>query len=383
MIYLDNCATTKPYDEVLKTFVEVNNNYYGNPASINKYGKTVNKLLNAARTQVADILGVESDTIYFTSCATESNNIALLGSVEHKKDFGNRIIVSKIEHPSVLETFRELEHRGFILDYVNVDENGFIDLEHLKSLLTKETILVSVMHVNNIFGAIQPIEGIVEILKEYPKIHFHVDGVQGVLKEKIDLTMIDSYSISAHKFHGLKGVGVLYLKSRRTTHNITFGGGQETGLRSGTVNVPGAVSLAKALRLSQEKVNDVKEKHYGYKKLIVDELSAIEHVIINSPLQNDFVDSIINISLPKIKGEAIINALNERGIMVSTTSACSSRTFHLNEALYARGLSKENIEGSIRVSFSYETKLEEVKKFIEIFRDEYYKKFKEVIESGI
>ena len=383
MIYLDNCATTKPYDEVLKTFVEVNNNYYGNPASINKYGKTVNKLLDAARTQVADILGVESDTIYFTSCATESNNIALLGSVEHKKDFGNRIIVSRIEHPSVLETFRELEHRGFILDYVNVDENGFIDLEHLKSLLTKETILVSVMHVNNIFGAIQPIGKIVELLKDYPKIHFHVDGVQGVLKEKIDLTMIDSYSISAHKFHGLKGVGVLYLKSRRTTHNITFGGGQENGLRSGTVNVPGAVSLAKALRLTQEKVNDVKEKHYGYKKLIVDELSAIEHVIINSPLQNDFVDSIINISLPKIKGEAIINALNERGIMVSTTSACSSRTFHLNEALYARGLSKENIEGSIRVSFSYETKLEEVKKFIEVFKDEYYKKFKEVIESGI
>lgn len=383
MIYLDNCATTKPYDEVLKTFVEVNNNYYGNPASINKYGKTVNKLLNAARTQVADILGVESDTIYFTSCATESNNIALLGSVEHKKDFGNRIIVSKIEHPSVLETFRELEHRGFILDYVNVDENGFIDLEHLKSLLTKETILVSVMHVNNIFGAIQPIGKIVELLKDYPKIHFHVDGVQGVLKEKIDLTMIDSYSISAHKFHGLKGVGVLYLKSRRTTHNITFGGGQENGLRSGTVNVPGAVSLAKALRLTQEKVNDVKEKHYEYKKLIVDELSAIEHVIINSPSQNDFVDSIINISLPKIKGEAIINALNERGIMVSTTSACSSRTFHLNEALYARGLSRENIEGSIRVSFSYETKLEEVKKFIEVFKDEYYKKFKEVIESGI
>ena len=383
MIYLDNCATTKPYDEVLKTFVEVNNNYYGNPASINKYGKIVNKLLNAARTQIADILGVESDTIYFTSCATESNNIALLGSVEHKKDFGNRIIVSRIEHPSVLETFRELEHRGFILDYVNVDENGFIDLEHLKSLLTKETILVSVMHVNNIFGAIQPIGKIVELLKDYPKIHFHVDGVQGVLKEKIDLTRIDSYSISAHKFHGLKGTGLLYLKSRRTTHNITFGGGQENGLRSGTVNVPGAVSLAKALRLSQEKVNDVKEKHYEYKKLIVDELSAIEHVIINSPLQNDFVDSIINISLPKIKGEAIINALNERGVMVSTTSACSSRTFHLNEALYARGLSRENIEGSIRVSFSYETKLEEVRKFIEIFKDEYYKKFKEVIESGI
>lgn len=383
MIYLDNCATTKPYEEVLKTFVEVNNSYYGNPASINKYGKTTNKLLEAARKQVADILEVEKDTIFFTSCATESNNIALLGSVEHKKEFGNRIIVSKIEHPSVLESFRELEKRGFILDYVNVDEYGFIDLEHLKSLLTKETILVSVMHVNNIFGAIQPIEKIVEILKEYPKVHFHVDGVQGILKEKINLKNIDSYSASAHKFHGLKGNGILYLKSRRTVHNIMFGGGQEDALRSGTVNVPGAVSLAKALRLSQEKIVKVLENHREYKKLIVEELSRIKHVVINSPLREDFSPSLVNISLPKIKGEAIVNALNERDIMVSTTSACSSKTFHLNEALYARGLSKENIEGSIRISFSYETKKEEVEKFIEVFKDEYNKKFKEVIESGI
>lgn len=253
MIYLDNCATTKPYKEVLETFVEVNDNYYGNPASINKFGKTTNKLLDAARKQVADILKVKKETIYFTSCATESNNIAIIGSVEHKKDFGNRIIVSKIEHPSVLETYRELERRGFILDYLNVDSNGLIDLNHLKSLLTKETILLSVMHVNNVYGGVQPIKEIVELLKEYPKVHFHVDGVQGVLKKEINLSDIDSYSISAHKFHGIKGVGVLYLKSRRTVHNITFGGGQENGLRSGTVNVAGAVSLAKALRLSYER----------------------------------------------------------------------------------------------------------------------------------
>ena len=169
MIYLDNCATTKPYKEVLETFVEVNDNYYGNPASINKFGKTTNKLLDAARKQVADILKVKKETIYFTSCATESNNIAIIGSVEHKKDFGNRIIVSKIEHPSVLETYRELERRGFILDYLNVDSNGLIDLNHLKSLLTKETILLSVMHVNNVYGGVQPIKEIVELLKEYPK----------------------------------------------------------------------------------------------------------------------------------------------------------------------------------------------------------------------
>ena len=383
MIYLDNCATTKPYKEVLETFVEVNNNYYGNPASINKFGKTTNKLLDAARKQVADILKVEKETIYFTSCATESNNIAIIGSVEHKKDFGNRIIVSKIEHPSVLETYRELERRGFILDYLNVDSNGLIDLNHLKSLLTKETILLSVMHVNNVYGGVQPIKEIVELLKEYPKVHFHVDGVQGVLKKEINLSDIDSYSISAHKFHGIKGVGVLYLKSRRTVHNITFGGGQENGLRSGTVNVAGAVSLAKALRLSYERTPDVLKKHREFKKLIINEIDSINHVVINSPLDDNYVDSIINISLPKIKGEAIVNSLNERGIMVSTTSACSSKTFHLNESLYARGLSKENIEGSIRVSFSYKTKLEEIKTFVKVFKEEYNKKFKEVIESGI
>ena len=383
MIYLDNCATTKPYKEVLETFVEVNDNYYGNPASINKFGKTTNKLLDAARKQVADILKVKKETIYFTSCATESNNIAIIGSVEHKKDFGNRIIVSKIEHPSVLETYRELERRGFILDYLNVDSNVLIDLNHLKSLLTKETILLSVMHVNNVYGGVQPIKEIVELLKEYPKVHFHVDGVQGVLKKEINLSDIDSYSISAHKFHGIKGVGVLYLKSRRTVHNITFGGGQENGLRSGTVNVAGAVSLAKALRLSYERTPDVLKKHREFKKLIINELDSINHVVINSPLDDNYVDSIINISLPKIKGEAIVNSLNERGIMVSTTSACSSKTFHLNEALYARGLSKENIEGSIRVSFSYKTKLEEIKIFVKVFKEEYNKKFKEVIESGI
>ena len=383
MIYLDNCATTKPYKEVLETFVEVNDNYYGNPASINKFGKTTNKLLDAARKQVADILKVEKETIYFTSCATESNNIAIIGSLEHKKDFGNRIIVSKIEHPSVLETYRELERRGFILDYLNVDSNGLIDLNHLKSLLTKETILLSVMHVNNVYGGVQPIKEIVELLKEYPKVHFHVDGVQGVLKKEINLSDIDSYSISAHKFHGIKGVGVLYLKSRRTVHNITFGGGQENGLRSGTVNVAGAVSLAKALRLSYERTPDVLKKHREFKKLIINELDSINHVVINSPLDDNYVDSIINISLPKIKGEAIVNSLNERGIMVSTTSACSSKTFHLNEALYARGLSKENIEGSIRVSFSYKTKLEEIKIFVKVFKEEYNKKFREVIESGI
>ncbi|MBF0713483.1 cysteine desulfurase [Gemella sp. GH3] len=382
MIYLDNAATTKPFEEVLEAYIAVNNNYFGNSSSINLYGKKAAKLLEASRKQIGDILNIPYDKIYFTSGATESNNIAILGAAEHKKDFGRHIITSRLEHPSVLETFRSLENKGFILDYVDVLPNGQIDLKHLKSLLTKDTVLLSIMQVNNVFGAIQPIEQIADILVDYPKVHFHVDGVQGVLKNSIDLSKVDSYSISAHKFHGSKGIGMLYVKSRRSTNNISYGGGQEDNLRSGTVNLPAIVAMAKALRLCFEKSDITKEKHHKFKKYILEKLSNLDYLEINSPLSNSYVDSIINISLPKIKGEAIVNALGEKDIMVSTTSACSSKKFSVNEALNSRGLSEENIKGSIRISFSYFTTEAEVKKFVEIF-EEKYEQFREVIESGI
>ncbi|MDO4813630.1 MAG: cysteine desulfurase family protein [Gemella sp.] len=382
MIYLDNAATTKMFREVLDTYVEVNEKFYGNTASINNYGKNNAKLLDASRTQIADILKVDKDKLYFTAGATESNNIAILGAAKHKKDFGNRIIVSKIEHPSVLETFRALEEDGFILDYVKVDAEGRIDLEDLKKLLTKDTVLLSVMQVNNVFGSIQPIAEIIEILKDYPKVHFHVDGVQGVMKEKIDLSKVDSYSASAHKFHGPKGIGLLYVKSRRAVQNINYGGGQEDNLRSGTVNLPSIVSMAKAMRLYNERIAEIKEKHSAFKEKIINELSSLKYVEVNSPKNERFVDSIINISLPKIKGEAIINSLNEENVMVSTTSACSSKKFSVNEALYARGLSEENIKGSIRLSLSYFTTQEDIDGFIKAFKDK-YTQFAEVIESGI
>ncbi|MBU0278677.1 cysteine desulfurase family protein [Gemella sp. zg-1178] len=382
MIYLDNAATTKPFKEVLETFIEVNKNYYGNTASINSYGKTNAKLLEASRNQIADILKIKSNNIYFTSGATESNNIAILGVALHKKDFGKHIITSKIEHPSVLETFRSLENQGFKLDYIKILPNGKIDLEHLKKLLSKDTVLLSVMQVNNVFGAIQPISEIIEILKDYPKVHFHVDGVQGVIKDKINLDEIDSYSISAHKFHGLKGIGLLYIKSRRAIQNINFGGGQEDNLRNGTVNLPSIVAMAKAMRLYAEQIETIKNNHKNFKKYLVEELSKLEYVEINSPLADTYVDSIVNISLPKIKGEAIINALNDEGIMISTTSACSSKKFNVNEALNARGLDEDNIKGSIRISFSYFTNMQEIEKFVELFKEK-YKQFKEVIESGI
>ncbi len=382
MIYLDNAATTKPFPEVLQTYLEVNEKYYGNTASINNFGKIGAKLLSASREQISSIMGVESSKIYFTSGATESNNIAILGAAEHKKDFGKHIITSKLEHPSVLETFRSLEEKGFKLDYVNVLPNGLVDLEHFKKLLTKDTVLVSIMQVNNVFGAIQPINEIVSILKGFPKVHFHVDGVQGILKNEMNLNDVDSYSISAHKFHGPKGIGVLYVKSRRSIKNINYGGGQEDNLRSGTVNLPSIVAMAKALRLCNEQNLAKREEHYKWKKYIIDNLSKLEYVEINSPLDNNYINSIINISLPKIKGEAIINALNESGIMVSTTSACSSKKFHLNEALNARGLSEDNIKGSIRVSMSFLTEENDIHRFVEIFKEKYIQ-FKEVIESGI
>lgn len=382
MIYLDNAATTKPFVEVLETYIAVNNDYFGNASSINTYGKKASKLLDACRKQIGNILKIPSDKIYFTSGATESNNIAILGAAKHKKDFGNRIITSRLEHPSVLETFRELEKQGFILDYLDVLPNGQIDLNHLKELLTRDTVLLSVMQVNNVFGAIQPINEIVEILKDYPKVHFHVDGVQGVLKDNIDLSKVDSYSISAHKFHGPKGIGLLYVKSRRSVSNINYGGGQEDNLRSGTINLPSIVAMAKALRLCSEKINEVKKNHNNFKRYITDRLSKLNYVAINSPLSFNYVDSIINISLPKIKGEAIVNALSKEDIMISTTSACSSKKYNVNEALNSRGLTEDNIKGSIRISFSYLTTKEEVEKFVEVF-EEKYKQFKEVIESGI
>lgn len=382
MIYLDNAATTKPFKEVIETFIEVNNNYYGNTASINNYGKLNARLLEASRNQIADILKIKSNNIYFTSGATESNNIAILGAALHKKDFGKHIITSKIEHPSVLETFRSLEKDGFKLDYVKILPDGKIDLENLKKLLTKETVLLSIMQVNNVFGVIQPISEIVEILKDYPKVHFHVDGVQGVIKSKINLEEIDSYSISAHKFHGLKGIGLLYVKSRRSIQNINFGGGQEDNLRNGTVNLPSIVAMAKAMRIYSEKIEIIKNNHKLLKKYLIEELSKLKYVVINSPLSSSYVDSIINISLPKIKGEAIINALNDEGIMVSTTSACSSKKFNINEALNARGLDEDNIKGSIRISFSYFTNIKEVEKFVEVFKEK-YSQFEEVINSGI
>lgn len=382
MIYLDNAATTKPFKEILDTFIEVNNSYYGNTSSINEYGKLANKLLQASREQIASILEVDSTQIYFTSGATESNNIAILGAAIHKKNFGNHIITSKIEHPSVLEVFRNLEKQGFKLDYVNITSDGVIDLEHLKTLLSKETVLLSVMQVNNVYGAIQPIDDIIEMLKDYPKVHFHIDGVQGVLKSKINLKKISSYSLSAHKFHGLKGIGILYVNSRRTMENIFNGGGQEDRLRSGTVNLPAVVSMAKALRLYKEKFEEMNKQHYVFKKYIIDNLKDLKYLEINSPLNKKYVNSILNISLPKIKGESIVNMFNDYKIMISTTSACSSKKFVLNEALSARGLSEDNIRGSIRISFSYFTTMYEIEKFVKVFKEKYIQ-FEEVIDSGI
>ena len=356
------------------------------------YGDKSSEIVEESREIIAKYIGAEYNEIIFTKSATESLNTCIFG-IEHKLKENDEILLSILEHHANIVPYQIIAKNSHSkIKYVYLKEDYGFNYEEFEEKITKKTKIVGITMQSNVTGEEIDIEKICDILKNRSEKlgidipYLIIDGSQAITHKKINLKKLKeifAFVFSGHKLYGPQGIGVLYLKSRRTAHNITFGGGQENGLRSGTVNVPGAVSLAKALRLSQERVNDIKKMHYEYKKLIVDELSAIEHVIINSPLQDDFVDSIINISLPKIKGEAIINALNEREIMVSTTSACSSRTFHLNEALYARGLSRENIEGSIRVSFSYETKLEEVKKFIKVFKDEYYKKFKEVIESGI
>ncbi len=371
-IYLDHAAATPMDPLVVEAMLPYFSEKFFNPSSPYAPAIFTKREYQDAKARLARCLGVMADELIMTAGATESVNLAF--------NAANGVsLISAIEHDSVINSAKARSE----VKLIPPTKNGRIDPNTVKKMLTPDVGFVSIALVNHELGYIQPIEEISEILKDYPKVHFHVDGVQGVLKDKLDLSKVDSYAISAHKFHGIKGVGVLYLKSRRTVHNITFGGGQEDGLRSGTVNVAAAASLAKALRLSQEKVDTVKTKHKEFKTMIVEGFSKYNHIVINSPLSEKYIDSIINISLPKIKGEAIVNALNERGIMVSTTSACSSKTFHLNEALFVRGLSRENIEGSIRVSFSNETTKQEVETFIEVFIDEYNKKFKEVIESGI
>ena len=356
MIYLDNSATTKPDPSVLDSFIKINADFWANPSSMHKLGGEAEALVERARTQAANILGVYPSEIIFTSGGTESNNIAVKGIVKKYANRGNHIITSSIEHPSVREPFEQLEKSGFRVTFLPVDVDGRISIDDLKNAMTDQTILVSVMHVNNEIGTIQPIEKIGAIVHDYPKCFFHVDGIQGFGKIPLRITEshIDLYSLSAHKFYGLKGTGLLFVRDGIKLASLMAGGNQERKMRSGTVNVAGAVSVSKAMRVSMEKFEKYEEKMKKMHTFLYSELSKIKDIEMNSPLKG-CAPHIVNFSIPELNNEVFARTLEEKHIYVSTTSACSSKTRTVSNVVSQLGKSDKVAGSTVRLSLCYET----------------------------
>ncbi|CEE02313.1 putative cysteine desulfurase IscS 2 [Caldibacillus thermoamylovorans] len=369
MIYFDNSATTKPKKEVLDTFYKVAENYFGNPSSVHHLGLQAENLLSQARNQIATLLKTDEQEIIFTSGGTEGNNFIIKGVAEKYRNRGHHMITTMIEHPSVLNTCIQLENNGFDVTYLPVDETGRVRVEDVKRALRKDTILVSIMHVNNEIGSVQPIAKIGELLKNHPKTLFHVDHVQGVTKVPLDFheSNVDFASISSHKFHGLKGTGAIYIRKGLKLAPLLAGGGQERGFRSGTENLAGIVAMAKALRLGMLDYEAKIDTMMDVRDFLINELQLIEGVTMNTPKQNTS-PHIINFSVQGFKAEVLVHELEQHGLYVSTTSACSSRTNEPSRTILAMGLGEERATTSIRISLSFDNTMEEAKQAVAIIK---------------
>lgn len=357
MIYLDNSATTKPHEAVLQTFLQVNQHYYANPASIHQAGVEANDLLMRAREQVAGILKTDGTNIIFTAGGTESNNFALYGVARASMHKGKHIIISEIEHPSVLEVAKSLAEEGFEVDYLRVNQNGLISLDELTRIIRKDTILVSVMHINNEVGSIQPIEEIAKIVHANSRAMFHVDAVQSFGKIQVTFNGEDGpdiVTVSGHKIHALKGSGIIAFRKYIKVAPLLVGGGQEFGLRSGTVAVPQAVAFAKAARIAVEHLEESMEQYKNWNSGIRTFLQLFNNeVYVLSPING--AGHILSFSVKGLKGEVLINALQKQDVIVSTSSACSSKqtkNSHVVEALDVPDVFKK---GVIRLSFGAHT----------------------------
>lgn len=369
MIYLDNSATTKPHKEVLDTFVQVNEQYYANPASIHEAGVTANTLLTRAREQIAQLVNTGANEVIFTAGGTEANNFAIFGTARVSTHKGKHILTTAIEHPAVMESVKRLAEDGFEVEYLAVDAAGAISLEELRQKVRKDTILVSIMHVNNEIGAIQPIEAAAKIIHEQSRALFHVDAVQSFGKIPVRFqgeAGPDLLSISGHKIHALKGSGVLAMRKNFQIAPHLVGGGQEFGYRSGTVAVPQAVALAKAARLAVENLQINMEKYTRWQKEIRTFLTSFgEDIHLLSTEQG--APYITSMSVRGLKGEVLINALQKQGIIVSTSSACSSKQTKTSHVVEAINTPPNFKKGVLRISFGMQTTDADIQKFEEVF----------------
>ena len=365
-IYFDNAATTKLDDEVLKEMLPYLKDNYGNPSSIYKLGREARKAIEDSREKIAKVLNCKANEIYFTVGGSESDNTAIKGIAKANKKRGNHIITSKIEHPAVLETCKQLEKEGFEITYISVDEKGIVDLEELKKSIKPTTILITIMFANNEIGTIQPIEEIGKIAKGN-NIYFHTDSVQAFGSIKIDVQKlnIDSLSLSGHKFYGPKGVGALYVKTGVPFEKFISGGHQERNKRAGTENVAGIVGIGKAIELAYENLDEYNKKIKELRDYYVKQVEEkIPYIKINGDMEKRLPGN-SNISFRFIEGEGLLLNLDLKGICASSGSACTSGSLDPSHVLLAIGLPHEIAHGSLRVSIGkYNTK-EEIDYLIE------------------
>ncbi|MDU1929187.1 MAG: cysteine desulfurase family protein [Streptococcus mitis] len=366
MIYFDNSATTKPYHEAIETYMQVASKILGNPSSLHRLGDQATRILDASRQQIADLIGKKSDEIFFTSGGTEGDNWVIKGVAFEKAKFGKHIIVSAIEHPAVKESALWLKSQGFEVDFAPVDEKGFVDVEALGALIRPDTILISVMAVNNEIGSIQPIQAISELLADKPTISFHVDAVQALAKiptEKYLTERVDFATFSGHKFHGVRGVGFVYIKSGKKITPLLTGGGQERDYRSTTENVAGIAATAKALRLSMEKLDIFTSKTGQMKAVIRQALLDYPDIFVFSD-EKDFAPHILTFGIKGVRGEVIVHAFEDYDIFISTTSACSSKAGKPAGTLIAMGVDKDKAQSAVRLSLDLENDMSQVEQFL-------------------
>ena len=367
-VYFDNSATTKPYDEVIEAVSKGMKEYFGNPSSLHKIGMNCEKRLNEAREYFASTIKCNKEEIYFTSGGSEGNNLILKGLLKP----GHHFITTAFEHHSIISTCKQLEEKGVKVTYLDVDSEGRISLEDLEEAITKDTVLVSIMQVNNEIGVIQDIEAIGKLIKERSsRAKFHVDAVQGYGKLPIDVNKsnVDFLTVASHKIHGPKGVGFIYIKKGIILNSLISGGSQEKGIRAGTENLPGIIGFEKAAQMTFEEMESRYDKVLELKKYFVERLNEIKDIRINGEIDG-FSPYILNVSFLGVRAEVLLHLLDEQNIYVATGSACTSKSSaaHGSYVIKSLGLSNKEVESAIRFSFSYENTKEEVDYTIDVLK---------------
>jgi len=367
VVYLDHSATTKVSDEVMETFTLANESFWANSSSLHNFGAIAEQVVIKASRQILELVNASNHQVIYTSGATESNNLAIKGLV--KKDKVVHIITSKIEHPSVLEVVLELANANVLVSYLDVTKKTEEIIKQLETLITKDTVLVSLMHVNSEMGLILPVKEIGEVIAKHPRIKYHVDAVQsiGKLDVNVDDFNIDLLSISAHKIHGIKGVGALIKRREISLIPQIIGGGQMDGARSGTVNVAGAATLAKAMRMVMANKDESFLKIKRLFDYTREELAKIKEVKINSIMENQS-PFIINFVVTGVKGETMVHALEEKKVFISAKSACSSKSKKASYVLLALGFDEQIATESLRISFTHTTTIDEIDIFLKALK---------------